>query len=80
MDNQDRPSNYLPKVLRKSDWLILDISDKKCDSCGDYAEYHMWGILDYSGQTIIYCDITHAIRTTPVMNTNMGPNAGKIYV
>ena len=56
---QSRDSRlYLPRVIRRSEWLILTISDEDCDSCGDMAENHKWGLLDASGQKILYCNIS----------------------
>lgn len=80
MGHSRQSGEYLPKVLRRIDWLQLDISRNVCDSCGKWAEHHKWGILDSTGQTMIYCDITHEIRTTPIENVTMGPNAGIVYV
>ena len=58
MDRQNerlKPGPYLPKVIRRIEWLILDISEKPCDACGNWPELHTWGIINFTGSRIIYC-------------------------
>jgi hypothetical protein len=76
----DREWAYLPQVLRKADWVKLDISEKPCDCCGKYAEEHSWGLLDSTGQTILFCSETAPIRAMPVNSNIVGLNMGKLYV
>lgn len=48
---------YLPKVLRRIDYLHLDISEKRCDACQEWPEDHTWVVIDNPGQKVIFCDI-----------------------
>jgi alpha-D-ribose 1-methylphosphonate 5-phosphate C-P lyase len=80
MDSLVQSGEYLPKVIRRIDYLHLDISDKPCDACGMWAEDHKWVVIDHSGSKVIYCSESPDI--TPIRNTSVltGRNAGKVYV
>ena len=57
----DRVWQYLPRVIRRSEWLILTISEEMCSSCGNQPEDHKWALLASftdKPDKILYCNIS----------------------